>query len=108
MSQHVHIAILGAGFAGVGAAIRLLQSGKRDFVVFERADEVGGVWRDNEYPGCACDVEAPLYSFSFAPNPNWSRLFAPQPEIFAYLRRCTDEFGVRPYLRFGHAIESIR
>ena len=108
MSQHVHIAILGAGFAGVGAAIRLLQSGKRDFVVFERADEVGGVWRDNEYPGCACDVEAPLYSFSFAPNPNWSRLFAPQPEIFAYLRRCADEFGVRPYLRFGHAIESIR
>ncbi len=108
MSQHVHIAILGAGFAGVGAAIRLLQSGKRDFVVFERADEVGGVWRDNEYPGCACDVEAPLYSFSFAPNPNWSRLFAPQPEIFAYLRRCADEFGVRPYLRFGHAIESVR
>ncbi|MFV8750572.1 flavin-containing monooxygenase [Nannocystaceae bacterium ST9] len=107
-SQHVHIAILGAGFSGVGAAIRLLQSGVRDFVVFERADEVGGVWRDNEYPGCACDVEAPLYSFSFAPNPRWSRLFAPQPEIWAYLRRCVDEHGVRPHLRLGHAIESVR
>lgn len=106
-SEHVHIAILGAGFAGVGAAIRLRQSGIRDFVVFERAEDVGGVWRDNEYPGCACDVEAPLYSFSFAPNPDWSRLYAPQAEIFAYVRRCVDEFGIRPHLRLGHTIESV-
>jgi cation diffusion facilitator CzcD-associated flavoprotein CzcO len=107
-AQHVHVAILGAGFAGIGAAIRLRQSGIRDFVVFERADQVGGVWRDNEYPGCACDVEAPLYSFSFAPNPHWTRLFAPQREIFAYLRRCVDEFGIRSHLRFGHDIASVR
>lgn len=107
-SSHVHIAILGAGFSGVGAAIRLLESGIREFAVFERALEIGGVWRDNEYPGCACDVEAPLYSFSFAPNPNWTRLYAPQAEIFAYLRRCVDEHGVRPHLRLGHTIESVR
>lgn len=107
-AQHVHIAILGAGFSGIGMAIRLRQSGIRDFVIFERAEQVGGVWRDNEYPGCACDVEAPLYSFSFAPNPHWSRLFAPQAEIFAYLRRIVDEFGVRSHLRLGHTVESIR
>lgn len=105
---HQHVAIIGAGFSGIGAAIKLLESGERDFLVFEAAQELGGVWRDNVYPGCACDVESPLYSFSFAPNPDWSRMFSPQPEILAYLRKVASDFGLRPYLRLGHAIEHAR
>ena len=83
---HVHVAIIGSGFSGLGTAIRLKQEGMNDFIVLERASEVGGTWRDNTYPGCACDVPSHLYSFSFAPNPDWSRAFSPQPEIFSYLR----------------------
>ena len=86
--QHrVRIAVIGAGFGGIGAAIRLKQQGYHDFVLLDRGDEVGGTWRDNSYPGCACDVPSHLYSLSFAPNPHWSRSFSGQPEIFAYLRR---------------------
>jgi cation diffusion facilitator CzcD-associated flavoprotein CzcO len=99
--RHVRVVIAGAGFGGLGAAIRLLQSGERDLVVLERASEIGGTWRDNSYPGCACDVPSVLYSFSFAPNPDWSRSFSRQPEIWDYLRSCVDRFGLRPYLRLG-------
>jgi cation diffusion facilitator CzcD-associated flavoprotein CzcO len=98
------IAILGSGFAGLGLAIRLKQEGIDDFVVLERADDVGGTWRDNTYPGCQCDIPSHLYSFSFAPNPNWSRLFPPQPEIWDYLRDCAERFGVRPHIRFEHDV----
>jgi cation diffusion facilitator CzcD-associated flavoprotein CzcO len=101
---HVQVAIIGSGFSGLGAAIRMKQEGMNDFVVLERDSEVGGTWRDNSYPGCACDVPSHLYSFSFAPNPGWSRAFSPQPEIFAYLRRCAAEYGVVPHIRFGHAV----
>ncbi|HEX8271690.1 MAG TPA: NAD(P)/FAD-dependent oxidoreductase [Longimicrobiaceae bacterium] len=94
------IAIVGSGFGGLGAAIRLKRDGVHDFVVLERAGDVGGTWRDNTYPGCACDVQSHLYSFSFAPNPDWSRSFSPQPEIQAYLRRCARDFGVLPHVRF--------
>ena len=90
---HHRIVIVGTGFSGIGMAIRLLQAGERDFVLLERADEVGGTWRDNTYPGCRCDVPSHLYSFSFAPNPDWSSTFSPQPEILDYLR------GVRRALR---------
>lgn len=103
--MHVRVAIIGTGFAGLGLAIKLREAGEHDFVVFERADEVGGTWRDNTYPGCACDVPSNLYSFSFAQNPNWSRSFSPQPEILDYLRRCADRFGVRPHVRFGHEVQ---
>jgi cation diffusion facilitator CzcD-associated flavoprotein CzcO len=103
--RHVHVAIVGSGFAGLGAAIRLRQEGIRDFVVLERAMDVGGTWRDNSYPGCACDVESHLYSFSFAPNPTWSRSFSPRREIWAYLKRCAREFDLLPHLRFGHAVQ---
>jgi cation diffusion facilitator CzcD-associated flavoprotein CzcO len=105
VTRHVHIGILGTGFSGMGAAILLKQRGIDDFYVFERAADVGGTWRDNSYPGCACDVESHLYSFSFAPNPDWSRLFSPQPEIFAYLRKCALDFGILPHVRFGHEIQ---
>ena len=90
----VDIAIVGAGFSGLGMAIRLRRQGIEDFVVLERADDVGGTWRDNTYPGCACDVPSHLYSFSFAPNPEWSQTYSPQPEIRAYLQRCASEYGV--------------
>ena len=105
-ARHVHVAIAGSGFGGLGMAIRMLQRGMRDFLVFERAAELGGVWRDNSYPGCACDVQSHLYSFSFAPNPDWSHSYSPRAEIQAYLRRCAERFGVTPYLRFGHEILS--
>jgi len=105
---HLHIAIVGSGFAGIGCAIRLRQRGIHDFAIFERASDLGGTWRDNSYPGCACDVESHLYSFSFAPNPNWSRSFSPQPEIFAYLRRCAVEHGVLDHMRFGHTLLDAR
>jgi len=103
-TRHVHIGIAGTGFAGLGAAILLKQAGIDDFMILERAADVGGTWRDNSYPGCACDVESHLYSFSFAPNPEWSRLFSPQPEIFAYLRKCAHDYGILPHIRFGHEI----
>ena len=101
MNEHVDIAIIGSGFAGIGAAARLQQAGFEDYVVLERANDVGGTWRDNSYPGCACDVPSHLYSFSFAPNPAWTRSFSPQPEIWAYLRSVADEHGVTARTRFG-------
>ncbi|WP_027800027.1 flavin-containing monooxygenase [Paraburkholderia dilworthii] len=100
------IAIIGTGFAGLGMAIRLRQAGFTDFIVAEKADSVGGTWRDNHYPGCACDVQSHVYSFSFAPNPRWTRMFARQPEIRAYLEECTRRFGVERHLRFGHELAS--
>lgn len=101
---HHRVVIVGAGFSGIGLAIRLVQRGTRDFVVFERGDDVGGTWRDNAYPGAACDVPSNLYSFSFAPNPSWSRSFSPQPEIQAYLRDCANRFGVLPHVRLRHEV----
>ena len=101
LPEHVRVAIIGSGFAGLGAAIRLRQEGYDDLVVLERADDLGGTWRDNTYPGCACDVQSHLYSYSFAPNPDWSRLFSGAREIHDYLQRVADEHGIRPYLRYG-------
>src|SRR5215210_1219367 len=95
------VAIAGSGFSGMGMAIKLKQEGKRDFVVLERADEVGGTWHYNTYPGCACDVPSHLYSFSFAPNAGWSETYSRQPEIRDYLRRCADDFGVRSHVRLN-------
>ena len=99
-TPQVRVAIVGSGFAGMAMAIRLLQQGERDFVVLERAGDVGGTWRDNSYPGCACDVPSHLYSFSFEPNPNWTRTFSPQAEIQDYLRHCARKYGVLPHVRF--------
>jgi cation diffusion facilitator CzcD-associated flavoprotein CzcO len=97
---HNRIVIVGAGFSGLGMAIKLRQEGEFDFTVLERASDIGGTWRDNTYPGCRCDVPSHLYSFSFAPNPNWSSTFSPQPEILDYLRDCADRYGVMPHIRF--------
>jgi cation diffusion facilitator CzcD-associated flavoprotein CzcO len=99
------IAIIGAGFAGIGMGIRLKERGIHSFTIFEGADRVGGTWRDNTYPGCACDVPSHVYSFSFERNPDWSRNFSPQPEILAYLERCVERYGLAPHIRFGRWIE---
>jgi cation diffusion facilitator CzcD-associated flavoprotein CzcO len=108
MTEHVRVAVIGTGFGGLGAAVRLRREGVTDFVVLERSDSVGGTWRDNSYPGCACDVPSHLYSFSFAPNPDWPRTFSGQPHIRAYLERVADTFGLRPHIRFGAEVTEAR
>jgi cation diffusion facilitator CzcD-associated flavoprotein CzcO len=105
LPPHVRVLVIGAGFGGLGMAIRLQEHGETDFLVVDKGTEVGGTWRDNTYPGAACDVPSQLYSFSFAPNPDWSRSFSPQPEIQAYLRRVAEEAGVLDRFRFGTAVE---
>ncbi|MCH9827975.1 MAG: NAD(P)/FAD-dependent oxidoreductase [Gammaproteobacteria bacterium] len=98
------VLVIGTGFSGLCMAIKLKEDGVRNFLVLEKSDEVGGTWRDNTYPGCACDVPSHLYSFSFEPKPDWSRMFAQQPEIFSYLRHCANKYGLRPYIRFGKQV----
>jgi cation diffusion facilitator CzcD-associated flavoprotein CzcO len=102
------VAILGAGLGGIGAAVRLQRAGIDDYVLFERGDGVGGTWRWNTYPGAACDVPSHLYSFSFAPNPGWTSTFAEQSEILDYIERVTDDFGIRPHIRTGTTVTSMR
>jgi cation diffusion facilitator CzcD-associated flavoprotein CzcO len=102
------VAIAGSGFAGLGMAIGLRRAGIEDFVMLERGDQLGGTWRDNHYPGCACDVPTPLYSYSFAPNPRWSHMYARSEEIRLYLEDCADRFGVRPHLRLGADVTGAR
>jgi cation diffusion facilitator CzcD-associated flavoprotein CzcO len=102
--SHFEVAVIGTGFAGLGMAIRLEQEGISDYVVFERAGEVGGTWRENHYPGCCCDVPSHVYSFSFELNPHWERGFAPQAEILEYLKHCAQKYGVRQRIRFHHEV----
>jgi cation diffusion facilitator CzcD-associated flavoprotein CzcO len=100
------VAIVGTGFSGLGMAARLKRDGIDDFVVLERNEGVGGTWWDNTYPGCQCDVPSHLYSFSFAPNPDWSRTYSLQPEIRDYLRDCAERFGITRQIRFGCELRS--
>jgi cation diffusion facilitator CzcD-associated flavoprotein CzcO/acetyl esterase/lipase len=95
------VAIIGTGFGGLGMAIKLKQGGNHSFVMLEKADDIGGTWRANTYPGCACDVPSHMYSFSFERNPDWSRMYSTQPEILEYLKRCVDKYGLRPHIRLG-------
>lgn len=99
------IAIIGAGFGGIGVAIRLAQAGFRNVRIFDRADGVGGVWRDNTYPGAACDVPSPLYSYSFAPNHEWPNRYSEQPAILEYIDGCVDRFGLRDRLQLSTTVE---
>jgi cation diffusion facilitator CzcD-associated flavoprotein CzcO len=108
LPSHVRIFVIGAGFGGLGLAIKLRERGETDFLVIDKGSDVGGTWRDNTYPGAACDVPSQLYSFSFAPNPNWSRSFSPQPEIQAYLREVSQKAGVRDHFRFGVEFKDAR
>jgi cation diffusion facilitator CzcD-associated flavoprotein CzcO len=103
-SPHHRIGILGAGFGGLGVAIKLKQAGIHHFVIWERDSQVGGTWWANSYPGCQCDIPSHLYSFSFAPNPNWSRTYPLQPELKQYLSEVTDRYGVREHIRLDCAV----
>lgn len=102
------VVVIGAGFGGLGVAHALREAGIDDVTVLERADDVGGVWRENTYPGAACDVPSPLYSWSWATNPDWSRRYSPQPEILAYIRRTVDERGLRDLVRTGVEVTGLR
>jgi cation diffusion facilitator CzcD-associated flavoprotein CzcO len=97
-------AIIGAGMAGVLSGIKLLEAGLSDFTIYEKADRLGGTWRENSYPGIGCDVPSHLYSYSFALNPDWSHRFAPGDEIQAYFERVAHEHGLDPYFRFGDEV----
>jgi len=100
-------AIIGAGFAGIGAAIRLKEQGITDFEIFERGTRVGGTWRDNTYPGAACDIPSRLYSYSFAPNPDWSHTYSGSAEILGYIDTMVESAGIAPHIRFGHNVTGV-
>ena len=108
MKSHLDVVILGAGFSGIGLGVKLLEAGKRNFAILEQADDIGGTWRDNTYPGSGCDTESHLYCFSFALNPTVSRVYARQPEILAYMQRIVDDNGLRPYIRLGTRVASVK
>ena len=107
LPTEAEIVIIGSGFAGIAAAVALAKAG-RSYVMIERDTDVAGTWRDNSYPGCACDVPSHLYSYSFAPNPNWTRAFSPQPEIFAYLKDVAAKHGIYEHCWFSTELTEAR
>ncbi|MGA6167047.1 flavin-containing monooxygenase [Amycolatopsis magusensis] len=106
--EETGVLIIGTGFSGLGMAAKLRKQGRGDFVILEKAQEVGGTWRDNTYPGCACDIQSHMYSFSFEQNPSWSRAFSPQPEIWDYLRGFARKYDLYRYVRFGQEMTGAR
>ena len=100
--------ILGAGMSGLCTAIQLKKAGIHDFVILEQSPGLGGTWWDNRYPGAHVDVPAPLYSFSFAANPHWTRRFASAPEIQAYMRRVAERYAILPHIRFDTRLADAR
>jgi cation diffusion facilitator CzcD-associated flavoprotein CzcO len=102
------VVIVGSGFGGLGMGIRLKRAGNDNFVIYEQAGSLGGTWRDNDYPGAACDVQSHLYSFSFEPHPGWSRMFAQQSEIRQYLNHCADKYDLRRHLHFDTRVTHAR
>lgn len=107
-TEPLAVIVIGAGFAGIGMGVALKRAGIDDFLILERSHDVGGVWRDNSYPGAACDVPSHLYSFSFEPNPEWTRTFARQSEIYAYLQHCSTQYGLDRHLRFHAEVTHAR
>src|ERR1700739_3737781 len=101
------VAVIGSGFGGRGAPVALPKRGVTNIALFERADERGGTWRDNRYPGCRCDVASALYSFSFAPNPTWSNTYSYQGEIWQYLSDVADRYRLRELIKFDHDVADI-
>ncbi len=106
VATRTDVLIVGTGFSELGMAIQLRASGREDFLAVEKAQEVGGTWRDNTYPGCACDIPSHMYSFSYDQNPHWTRSYSPQAEIWDYLRRVVDEHDLRRSIRFGVEVQS--
>lgn len=107
LPTEVDTVVVGAGIAGIAAAAQLRRRGLTDVLVLERADDIGGTWRDNVYPGVACDIPSHLYAYSFHPNPHWSRRFASGAEIHAYLREVVDAEGLGPQIRFGTDVTAM-
>jgi cation diffusion facilitator CzcD-associated flavoprotein CzcO len=99
--------IVGAGFTGIGSAIKLTEAGVDDIVILERSDRVGGTWRDNTYPGAACDVPSLLYSFSFVKNPTWSRAYSPADEICTHIDDMVEQFDLRRHIKFGVEVNGM-
>ena len=108
MTNHFRVAIIGAGFGGLGMGIRLKQDGETSFVLLEKGNRAGGTWRDNTYPGAACDVQSHLYWFSFDEQPDWTRIYPLQPEILANIDRMVERHGLAPHIRLNTALESAR
>src|SRR5436190_20971822 len=106
MKDTPSVLVVGTGFGGIGAAIELKRAGFPNVTILERAAEPGGVWRENTYPGAACDIPSPLYSFSFEPNPDWPKRYAMQPDIHAYLKRVIAKYGIEPHIRYGREVTS--
>ena len=103
-AAHYQVAIIGAGFGGLAMAIRLLQRNIHNFLILEKSNEVGGTWRENQYPGAACDVQSHLYSLSFAPKTDWSKRYADAPEIFQYIQDVVQQFNLREYCQFNSEV----
>ncbi|WP_406641901.1 flavin-containing monooxygenase [Amycolatopsis sp. WGS_07] len=106
MDDTPSVLVVGTGFGGIGTAIELKRAGFPNVTILERATEPGGVWRENTYPGAACDIPSPLYSFSFEPNPDWPKRYAMQPDIHAYLKRVIAKYGIEPHIRYGREVTS--
>lgn len=106
--QKVKVAIIGAGFGGIASAIRLIQSDIHDFIILEKAEDVGGTWRDNQYPGAACDVQSHMYSLSYAPKTDWSKRYAEAPEIFEYIQNLISDYQLNPYIQFNQHVSTTR
>lgn len=107
-TQSTRVAIIGSGFGGLAMAIRLLQANIHDFIILEKADDVGGTWRENQYPGAACDVQSHMYSLSFAPKTDWSKRYAEAPEIFDYIQDLIQQFNLKKYIQFNQEVVSTR
>ncbi|WP_158886943.1 flavin-containing monooxygenase [Amycolatopsis anabasis] len=105
-AQSLSVVIVGTGFGGLGTAIELKRAGFHDFTILEKATEVGGVWRENTYPGAGCDIPSPLYSFSYEPNPHWPKRYSLQADIHAYMKRVVAKYGLEPHIRFGTEVTS--
>ncbi len=108
LPEHADVAIVGTGYSGLCIAIRMQLAGMHDFVLLEAAGAVGGTWRDNHYPGAACDIASNLYSFSFEPNAHWTRVYPQQPELKAYVEHCVEKYGLRPHLHCDAAVTEAR
>jgi cation diffusion facilitator CzcD-associated flavoprotein CzcO len=105
--RDLRFAVIGAGMAGILSAIKLREAGYTDVTVYEKADRLGGTWRENTYPGIACDVPSHLYTYTFAPNPEWSHAFAPGPEILAYFQNVASRYGIDQLIRYGNEVRRL-
>lgn len=106
--QSTQVAIIGSGFGGLATAIRLIQANMHDFIILEKANDVGGTWRENQYPGAACDVQSHMYSLSFAPKLDWSKRYAEAPEIFDYIQDLIQEYNLKQYIQFNQEVVTAR